>query len=566
MAKQEYIENQIVIRVQKWIGSCCMLGALLFLFLGLLDYYAFKIEYFYRFIGYRLIISLLLFMLYIANKRHSSSWFQYPIIMIGTILSAATIELMIFALGGHKSFYYAGMGLIIMVVLGFIPLEIVFSAVLAAIVYLIYVLPIVLSDTITDWPYFISSNFFLVSTMLIALTWRFLSQKSLINELSLQYNLSIYSSQLEALVSARTKELRKSEQWHRSLYETAMDGILVLDAKGTIINANQKAVELYQTSQEAFIGTKCSLFSNESEITSERLGLIISDHSVLFETMVENNNRKIIMEANAKEIFIDDEMFIQVFLRDITEKKKSQEQLYQSQKMDSIGNIASGVAHDFNNVLTAVIANVDLLKMKFPDDEYVLRRLNVINNATMKGQHMISQILGFARKHESTIVPISLNSAVLDVVSLLERTLEQKDIRVQLDLAENLPAVDADFYHMQQVIMNLMVNAKDAMTCGTITIRTSFEHVPRNAPDVPSFITPGDYVMLRIADTGTGVPEEIIDKIFEPFFTTKEQGKGTGLGLSMVYGVIKGLNGYITVSSKRGSGACFNVYLPPSKK
>jgi PAS domain S-box-containing protein len=368
------------------------------------------------------------------------------------------------------------------------------------------------------------------------------------------------------MVKERTKELHESEQWHRSLYENATDGIIVMDRHGIIVNANDKACEQHGFTRDTLVGAHIKLLASEGDWVkmAERLHRIVNGESFVFEA---KNNKKdgtpIYFEVSSKAISIGNDLFIQSFYRDITEKQKFQQHLLQSQKMESIGVLAGGIAHDFNNILTAILGHTDLIRRFSVLDEKASRSLNVIEDASRRAGRMISKLLGFARKSKYERTPINLNDVVYETIKLLEQVVD-KGIEIGLELDNRLPLIQGDLNQMEQVIMNFMVNARDAMPdkCGRIAIKTQSRKVVKGMPDVPPYVPPGDYVQLSVSDTGTGIPEEIVNKIFEPFFTTKEQGKGTGLGLSMVYGAVKDHEGYIFVQSTLGVGSVFNVLLP----
>jgi PAS domain S-box-containing protein len=416
---------------------------------------------------------------------------------------------------------------------------------------------------------------FLISTFTIANVWRYLSQKSLVNELSLQYDLEQqkgqlekYSTQLELLVQERTQELNKSEQWHRSLYENATDGIIVLDRNGIIVNTNEKACVMHGFSRDALVGAHIKLLEagTDKEKVAERMRRILNGESLVYET---THNKKdgtpIYFEISAKAITIGDELFIQSFYRDITERKKFQEHLLQSQKMESIGVLAGGIAHDFNNILTAILGHTEIIRRNSQLDVKATNSLGIIEDASRRAGRMISKLLGFARKSKYEIVPLNLNDVVYDTIKLLERVID-RSIEMTVELDSHLPLVQGDTNQIEQIVMNLMVNARDAMPRGgRIVIKTAVVDVKQGMPNIPAYMLPAEYVVLSIADTGTGIPENIVNKIFEPFFTTKERGKGTGLGLSMVYGAVKEHKGYITVQSEPGAGTIFTVYLPASR-
>jgi PAS domain S-box-containing protein len=573
--KDTYLDSQIAEQLQTWVSRVLVLAIILFAFIGLADFVTAP-----RFLGvfflYRLGISAVLLVLYLLNRLKRNIAYQYAIITTATVLSSVTIELMILKLGGHSSPYYMGQNLVIIAALGLIPFNLILSLAIAAAIYAIYLVPILVFDTITNPEIFISNNIFMISTFSIALTWRILTQKSMLNELSLQYDLAQekdklkdYSSHLEELVDERTKELNKSEQWHRSLLENATDGILVLDRDGIIVNANQRACELHGFSKESLIGAHIRLLETDSnrEKAEERMRRILAGESLVFEAVHNRKDGgKISLEISSKAIAIGDEVFIQSFYRDITEKKKVQEHLFQSQKLESIGVLAGGVAHDFNNILTAILGYTEVIRKQSEGNEKIIRSLNIIESAARKSGRMISQLLDFSRKKTHETVPFNLNDVVGDTVRLLARVIDKRITLTEL-LDGALPPVEGDVNQMEQVLMNLIVNARDAMPDGgRILINTGVVVAGKGLPDVPPYIPAGRYVLLRIADTGSGIPPEIRDKIFEPFFTTKERGKGTGLGLSMVYGVVREHNGFITVQSAPNTGTTFSIYLPALDK
>ncbi len=416
--------------------------------------------------------------------------------------------------------------------------------------------------------------FFLLSTFSSLIIWRYVSQQRLISELGLQYDieqqkkqLESYSTQLKDLVAERTKELHESEQWHRSIFENATDGIVILDKNCGIVNANDKACEMHGFSREALVGTNIKLLEVESnrEEVADRLRRILAGESLVFETKHNKKDGSTIdLEISARAIKIGNGLFIQSFYRDITERKKLQEHLFQSQKMDSIGVLAGGIAHDFNNILTAILGHAEIIRRYSVLDVKSTNSLGVIEDASRRAGRMITKLLGFARKSKYEIVPLNVNDVVYDTLKLLERVID-KTAEMSVELDSRLPFIQADANQIEQIVMNLIINARDAMPKGgKISIKSTALDVKPGMPEVPAYIVPGEYVVLTISDTGSGIPKDIVGKIFEPFFTTKERGKGTGLGLSMVYGAVKEHKGYITVASELGVGTTFTIYLPGS--
>ena len=254
--------------------------------------------------------------------------------------------------------------------------------------------------------------------------------------------------------------------------------------------------------------------------------------------------------------------------RDITDRRameqklrQSEEQLRQAQKMEAVGRLAGGVAHDFNNVLTAIFGYSDLLLEQFTLDDPRRADVQEIRRSAERAATLTRQLLAFSRKQVMQPRLLNLNEVIANVQGLLRR-LVGEDIQVQTELEPTVAPVMADPGQVEQVLMNLAANARDAMPeGGRLDIATSNARVEGDRFDRPG-LRPGDYVVLRVTDTGTGMPEHVRAHIFEPFFTTKEQGKGTGLGLATVYGIVKQSGGGIYAESGHGQGTTFVIYLP----
>jgi two-component system cell cycle sensor histidine kinase/response regulator CckA len=575
MDKNKYIEQETLKLIKFWSSFALIAGALIIILMSTLDYFVTP-ENFSKFLFYRLTCAFLMAILHLINRQTKNKHFQYAIIISAGILTSAMLELMILSFGGHQSTYYAGIMITIIFILGVIPIPFILSLIVVSVAYAIYLFPILLFDNITNMQIFINNNSFLVATFSIALIWRFLSQKSLINELSLQYELDkdkheleTYSTKLEELVQDRTKELTISEQRFRALFDNANDGVVVLDKNGIIINMNNKFCEMHGFDKEALIGTHFRLLEVEDnkDEKKERLKRILNGEPLVFETEhYKRDGTNILLEVSSKGISIGGDLYVQSFHRDITEKKAIQEQLIQSQKMESIGALAGGIAHNFNNLLTAILGYAELLQEYSDLDAESKQRVNNIESSARKAGVLVSKLLSFSRRERFEILPLNLNDVINDSVKLLEGVLDKR-IGLKTNLSEGMPTIEGDPNQLEQVIMNLIVNAKDAMPDGgLITITTSTIEVRKGTLDIPAYIMPGRYVLLTISDTGCGIPNEIINRIFDPFFTTKEKGKGTGLGLATVYGIINNHKGYITVQSEIDKGSTFDVFLPVSDK
>jgi CheY-like chemotaxis protein len=231
--------------------------------------------------------------------------------------------------------------------------------------------------------------------------------------------------------------------------------------------------------------------------------------------------------------------------------------------MESIGMLAGGLAHDFNNILSAIVGHIELLTDNDRLDADARRHLNVIESSARRAGQMIAKLLKFARKGAFDFQPVDLNSVVRDTAELMSKTLSHRNVEARLELDSTIPHIIGDANQMEQVVMNLMVNAADAMPeGGTVKATTAAKTFGREAAHIHPLLAPGSYVILSVTDSGTGISAAIRNKIFDPFFTTKEQGKGTGLGLAMVYGIVKDHKGAVTVASQVGKWTMFQVYIP----
>lgn len=576
MDKENYIQEEKLKLTQSFGTLLLLFGSPTILLLSVLDYFVTP-ENFITFFIYRSITASLLILFYFIFKLKRERTLQLIVSTLTAAVVSVMVELMILSFGGHQSPYYAGIIVIFVFLFGFLPLfSIRVTLSLASLTYAVYLLPILIFDTITNTRIFINNNIFLLASLCIGVIWRYYNDNLFLKKLSLEYDLSKekeqlekYSTQLEDLVQERTKELSISEKWHRSIFDNATDGIMVLDKNGAIINVNQKACEIHGFEKDALIGINTGLLEsgNNKEKHDERMSRILNGETLIFETEhYRKDGSKILLEVSAKALNIGGDTYIQSFYRDITEKKRIQEQLMHSQKMESIGSLAGGIAHNFNNILTAILGYSELL-LEFSNlDGTSKQRVQNIESSARKAGVMVSKLLSFARRDAHEVLPLNMNDVISDSVKLFEGVLNKR-IGLKVDLNGNISPIEGDPNQLEQVIMNLMVNARDAMPDGgLLTVRTAVAELAKTDLDIPADIEPGKYVILSVSDTGSGIPKEIMGRIFDPFFTTKEKGKGTGLGLATVYGIVKDHKGYISVHSEVGKGTSFDIYLPSSSK
>jgi len=251
--------------------------------------------------------------------------------------------------------------------------------------------------------------------------------------------------------------------------------------------------------------------------------------------------------------------------RAMKEKKQLEAQLQQAQKMEAIGTLAGGIAHDFNNLLMGIQGNISLLLLDIDSSHSHYESLGSIKKQVKSGAKLVSHLLGYARRGKYEVKPVNLNQLVEELSETFGRT--RKEITISRNLTEDLLATEVDQGQMEQVLLNLFINASDAMPGGGKIILKTMNATHNNIKDkLYDDLKPGDYVLLTMTDTGTGMDKSTMERIFDPFFTTKEMSCGTGLGLASVYGIINAHGGYIDVESKKGQGSTFSLYLPVSEK
>jgi nitrogen-specific signal transduction histidine kinase/ActR/RegA family two-component response regulator len=249
-------------------------------------------------------------------------------------------------------------------------------------------------------------------------------------------------------------------------------------------------------------------------------------------------------------------------VHDVTEKTKLERQLQTAQRMESVGTLAGGIAHDFNNVLTGIIGYGELLREKVAGDQGALQDLDVMMNAAGRASTLTRQLLTYARRQVIDPVNLSLNTLTADLMKLISKVAGEH-IEVRTFLSKDLPTIRADRGQIEQVLMNLCLNARDAMPeGGQLLVETEEVYLDEEYVKHNPYIKVGKYVFLQVSDTGIGMDEKTRERVFEPFFTTKGPEKGTGLGLAMVYGIVKQHDGYIHLYSELGKGTTFRVYFP----
>jgi two-component system cell cycle sensor histidine kinase/response regulator CckA len=395
-----------------------------------------------------------------------------------------------------------------------------------------------------------------------------------VDSLGIWFSISAYSPQKGYFVALfdniterkRAEDtLRRSEERRRALMEHALDAVLVLSPDGTILEANRAAETLAGRPRGEQVGRSFLelLQAEDRDAVAGRFARMLETGYVHDSSSVlRPDGRTIPIEISASRVDVGGGPLVLAIVRDVSERRQLENQLRQSQKMEAVGQLAGGIAHDFNNLLTAILGYADLLAAQFEKGEAIGESLLEIRKAGERAASLTRQLLAFSRRQVLEPKVLEVNALIENIHNMLSRLIGE-DIELQVVLQPGVGRVRADAGQLEQVIMNLAVNARDAMPQGgRLTIETADVDLDKGFAAQHATVRPGLHVMLSVSDTGVGMDTSIQSHLFEPFFTTKEKGKGTGLGLATVYGIVKQSGGSIWAYSEPGKGTTFKVYLP----
>lgn len=362
------------------------------------------------------------------------------------------------------------------------------------------------------------------------------------------------------------KKAEEKIQEQAALLDKAQDAIFVCDLQEQITYWNEGAARLYGWNPQEVIGqVSCTtLFEKMSPSWAEIRNAVFEKGEWLGELHQETKDgRDVIAQSHLSLIQNTSGAPTSILCinSDITEKKQIENQFLRTQRMENLGALAGGIAHDLNNILAPIMLAVEIIQDD-PQSDTTGKLLDTIASSTRRGSDLVKQILSFARGVTGEKAPLQVKHVLTEIVKLVRNTFPKK-ISIRSEVAPNLPNILGDSTQLHQVLLNLCVNARDAMPGGGfITLDASVEQL--NGRETPFHSEPvsGQFVVIKVADTGTGIPEDLLPKIFEPFFTTKEAGKGTGLGLSTVSSIVKGHGGFLEITSEIGKGTAFHVYFP----
>ncbi len=359
---------------------------------------------------------------------------------------------------------------------------------------------------------------------------------------------------------------RASEVRYRHLFEFSKDGLLLMDGSTfRILDASPSFLELLELARSDVVGhTIGELWpGGEAACAAALQELFRRDEGQAPDLQLPRADGKAVhVDVVSKAYVVEGRRLVQCSLRDIGERRRLEEELRQAQKLEAVGRLAGGVAHDFNNMLAVIISYSELDLSTTTLDQALRDDLEQIRDAGRRGAALTQQLLAFSRRQLLQPVLVSLNGVVGNMLDMLGRLIGE-DVALRVRLGEDLGCVRADPVQLEQVLMNLVINARDAMPHGgALDIETAAVAVDEAFAAIHPDVTPGPYIALTVSDSGCGMDETTLRRIFEPFFTTKGPGKGTGLGLATVYGIVRQSGGAIEVDSRVGSGTRFRIYLP----
>jgi PAS domain S-box-containing protein len=361
------------------------------------------------------------------------------------------------------------------------------------------------------------------------------------------------------------EELRRSEVRYRTLFNSASDAILIHDLEGRFLQLNDVACERLGYSHEELLqmGPQDIDAPEFAHLVPDRIAMLRARGHLYFETVhVRRDGSRIPMELSSRVINYDGGKAVLTVARDVSQRRELERQLRQQERLAAMGRLAGGVAHDFNNLLASIILNVQLILRTEPVSLRVEKGLQSVLEDSDRAADLVEQILDFSRSAMMETEPLDLGHLIEEASTLLRRTIPE-NVRLILEMPSQPLTVEADRTRIHQVLLNLAANARDAMPDGG-ELRIGLTRVDVEAGETPPVaeMPLGEWVSLRVSDTGTGMTDEVRENLFEPFFTTKEKGQGTGLGLAQVYGIVKQHEGFIDVETAVGDGSAFTIYLP----
>ncbi len=551
----------------KRVNIIILLGCALVPAFGLADYLLYP-HYFARFTTYRLVAGACCLILFAINQKWKLGFRSFYLGISAAYIVGLTIIKMIVETGGYATPYYAGLILVFLGMCAVLTVRIGLLVAHSVALYLIYLLSVIFFAPPDHVGLFFVNNMFVVSAMVIALVANNVDYRLRLREYLVRQELENTQVQLKRYSKDLENLFTESENMYQIVVDNANESIFVLQ-DDLMKFPNPATLDLFGYGKEELARMpfihhvleedRAVWLGREQRLEGHRKTVSSSTFRIL-----KASAETVWVDVNAVSIeWIDRPAFL-VFLRDVTEKKMMEGELIHAQKMEAVGTLAGGTAHDFNNLLTGILGHTSLMLLNKDANDPHYERLKGIEQLVQSGANLTRQLLGFARGGKHEVKPTDLNELVRNSAEMFSRT--RREISVHGKYQKDVYTVDADRGQIEQVLLNLYVNAWQAMPDGGDLYLETQNVALNDLYTKRHLISPGNYVKISVTDAGTGMDQATQRRIFEPFFTTKEAGRGTGLGLAMAYGIIKNHGGIINVYSELGRGTTFNIYFPASQK
>jgi signal transduction histidine kinase/ActR/RegA family two-component response regulator len=558
--KTAFIEDKIDVFFDLSIRRATALGTIIWVISALIDYF-FIPEYFRQFLPYKIIIILILFIISVLSIYLKKRYIQYALAYAAVIATMVTIEVLVLKTGGHRSIYFGGVILLAVYIFGLMPTRFFFHLSSTSIIYLIYLFPILFTETISDPETFIVANYFVVSVLACGLIFQYMNHKRVINELSIRYDADKDKERLRQY-AGQYADIVKNMQVGLHVYrlEDINDDrslrMIAANPASSVITGIPVEDAVGKTLDENFPGLR------ERGIPQIYAEVVRTGRARELEDVNYGDDR-VIERVFSVRVFPMPDNYVGVAFEDVTERKRMKEERIKIRNLESLGFLAGGIAHDFNNLLTIILGNISLIRMSDQLDDKAVQRLITSESASLKATDLTRQLLTFSMGGAPTKKTTSIGNKIREAATF---ALSGSEVILGSDIPDNLWPVDVDPDQINQVIHNLVLNAREAMSeGGALSIKA--ENAEVSISDVPG-LNEGNYIRISVSDTGSGIAEYYLSRIFDPYFTTKNMGseKGTGLGLAICHSIIKSHNGVITVKSEYDEGTTFDIYLPASDK
>ncbi len=542
-----------------------LVGAVFVPLFSLVDFIYYP-EFWHKFLTCRLIISAVYFSLFILGRAsRAGRWIIYAGLGAYYILGVCIIW-MIISVDALGTPYYAGLTLVFVGFCSLIPFGARRLILHVALLYLLYLVMVLYAGTYENFRLFLVQNIFMISSTVIILVAAQNNFNVRVREYRLRKERDRAREKLQIYARLLENRVAESEAKYATVVNNADEAIFVLEddrisfpnpRTGVLLGADRNRLNRYDFVH--FVEPE------DRRKVSEAYAVADEGHeSTILDTirLTRQDGTVLAVTITVVPVAWRGTKAMLHFVRDITERRKLEAELLQAQKMEAVGTLAGGISHDINNVLQIITGYCQILEARESCRRGDRKYLENIRKAAKRAANITSQLLLYSRKVDSRQEPMDVNRHIVSVCGLLERTIPRM-ISIDLHLQGDLHPIKADAVQFEQVIMNLAVNARDAMPDGgMLRIETRNVEVDDEISRQHGGIIPGTYVNVDVSDNGSGMTEETLSRIFDPFFTTKQEGEGTGLGLAIVYGIIKKHEGWISCTSAPGAGTSFSIFLP----